>query len=217
MNLASINARIDSESSNDIISKLADISLLDEYKQSSSTVSSIQKLEAILEKHIVVPEKKTVIKAIVDDYILELIPAGTKGVIRGNKFNQIIKEIITDMHLDPEQFEYCFESQCAGFETSEKPDWFIKSKSPEPGKEKVLIGMNQLDLWGGGAQINRGAKYILERTNTDNSRLLCVVCNKIEIKTEKSKVYKLFAKGFENETLCYPGNLANLIRKYFSI
>ena len=31
---------------------------------------------------------------IIDDYLLELIPPGTKGVIRGNKFNKIVKETI---------------------------------------------------------------------------------------------------------------------------
>jgi hypothetical protein len=211
MELVNINERIKSEFDDEIITKLADINLLDEYRNSSSTKQSIRVLENVLEKNLI---PQDTIKSIINDYILELVPAGTKGVIRGNKFNQIIKTIIENMKLDTEKFDVCFEKQCMGFETNEKPDWYIKSKGQN---EKVLIGMNQLDLWNGGAQLNRGAKYILESKNTENRKLLCVVCNKIEIKTEKSKAFKLFEKGFIDDTLCYPNNLANIIKKYFVI
>ena len=47
------------------------------------------------------------------------------------------------MHLDNKRFVICFEKQCSIINTSEKPDWYILDKN------KVLIGMNQLDLWGG--------------------------------------------------------------------
>jgi len=211
MELVDINERINLEFNDEIITKLEDMNLLDEYKNSSSVKQNIRVLENVLEKHLIAQDT---IKSIINDYILDLIPAGTKGVIRGNKFNQIIKTIIEDMKLDNEKFEYCFEKQCLGFETSEKPDWYINYKGQN---EKVLIGMNQLDLWNGGAQLNRGSKYILESKNTENRKLLCVVCNKIDIKTNKSKAFKIFEKGFTDETLCYPNNLANIIKKYFGI
>jgi hypothetical protein len=41
----------------------------------------------ILEKYDIDNEKK---EAIINDYLLELTPAGIKGVIRGNKFNKIL-------------------------------------------------------------------------------------------------------------------------------
>ena len=41
--------------------------------------------------------------------------------------------------------------------------------------------MNQAALWGGGQQINRGFKYLINNElNTENGKLLCVVCNEIE-------------------------------------
>jgi hypothetical protein len=49
---------------------------------------------------------------ILNDYLLNLIPAGTKGVIRGNKFNSIIRETINNLKLDVNRFEICFEKQC---------------------------------------------------------------------------------------------------------
>lgn len=63
--------------------------------------------------------------------------------------------------------------------------------------------MNQLDLWGGGQQLNRGSKYIENnKHNTKDSKLLCVVCNEIQFKS-KNKAYALFVTGFEKDTLCY--------------
>ena len=77
--------------------------------------------------------------------------------------------------------------------------------------------MNQLDLWGGGQQLNRGFKYIENnKHNNINSKLLCVVCNEIQFKSKKNKAYKLFKIGFENNTLCYLNNLENIISSYFN-
>ncbi len=78
-----------------------------------------------------------------------MIPAGTKGVIRGNKFNKIIKNLIKNFELNEEDFEVCFEKKCEKYNTNEIPDWYILEKSTN----KIIIGMNQLDLWGGGQQI----------------------------------------------------------------
>ena len=76
--------------------------------------------------------------------------------------------------------------------------------------------MNQLDLWGGGQQLNRASKYIENnKHNNENSKLLCVVCNEIQFKSIKNKAYKLFVNGFENNTLCYLNNLQNIITSYF--
>ena len=143
---------------------------------------------------------------------MQLIPPGTKGVIRGNKFNNIVKQFITKLALDTERFDICFEKECNTYLTSEKPDWYILEKSTN----KILIGMNQLDLWGGGQQLNRGYKYIENnKHNNINSKLLCVVCNEIQFKS-KNKAYKLFKIGFENNTLTYLNNLQNIISSYFN-
>lgn len=74
-----INQRITNEICNDTIMKLTDKQLLDEYKECKSVKNKINVLEEILEKHNIKNEKK---EAIIKNYLLELIPAGTKGVIR---------------------------------------------------------------------------------------------------------------------------------------
>lgn len=142
---------------------------------------------------------------------MELIPAGTKGVIRGNKFNTIIKNYIIKLNIDINKYDIQFEKKCEYHITSEIPDWYILDKS----SKKIIIGMNQLDLWNGGHQINRGFKYIENnKHNTDNSKLLCVICNDIYLKTNKNKIYKI---GFENNTLTYLNNLGNIINSYFNL
>ena len=153
LNITEINTRIDNEICNDTINKLKDNSLLNEYKECKSVQNEINKLLTILEKHKI---ENAVKESIINSYLLELIPAGTKGVIRGNKFNSIVKDTIKNLNLDNKRFEICFEKKCESCITTEIPDWYILEKATD----KVIIGMNQLDLFGGGQQINRGYKSI---------------------------------------------------------
>jgi hypothetical protein len=209
IDIDNINNRIEKEICNDTINKLKDTYLINEYKECKSVQKKIKELELILDKHNVEIKKK---ELIINDYILDLIPAGTKGVIRGNKFNSIVKNTINNLKLDNERFEICFEKKCVSQITSEIPDWYILEKLTN----KVIIGMNQLDLFGGGQQINRGYKYLIDnKHNTENSKLLCVICNKIKFTNNKNKAYKLFEVGYSNNTLCYLKNIETIINNYF--
>ena len=89
-----INNRIDLEICDNTINKLKDTSLINEYKGCKSVQNEMKKLELILEKYNIETYKK---ELILNDYILDLIPAGTKGVIRGNKFNSIVKDTINNL------------------------------------------------------------------------------------------------------------------------
>lgn len=211
MDITLINDRIKKEICYNTINELTDNNLINEYKNSKSVKNKINKLNMILDKYI---EDKEIKIKIINDYILELIPPGTKGVIKGNKFNNIIKKNIIDLKLNIELFEFNFDKQCKKYPTSEIPDWYILEKSTN----KIIIGMNQLDLWGGGHQTNRGFKYLIDNIhNNKNSKLLCVVCNEINLKNTKNKTYKLFDIGFKNDTLCYLNNLDNIIKLYFNL
>jgi hypothetical protein len=209
IDLEYINNRINKEICYETIDKLKDNNLLNEYKKCESVQNEIKKLTEILEKYKI--ETKTQ-DLILNDYFLELIPPGTKGNIRGNKFNSIVKDTIINLKLDSDKFEVCFEKQCESNITSEIPDWYILEKSTG----KVIIGMNQVDLVGGGQQINRGSKYLIDnKHNTGKSKLLCVICNHIQFKTHNKKT-KLFEVGFKNNTLCYIKNLETIIKTYFN-
>jgi hypothetical protein len=205
-----INKRILNEISHETINKLKDNNLINEYKECKSVQNAVEKLINILEKHKIDDNTKT---SIISDYLIELIPPGTKGVIRGNKFNSIVKKTIENIKLDNDRFEVCFEKQCSECITSEIPDWYVLEKSTK----KVIIGMNQLDLWNGGQQSNRGSKYLIDnKINTEKSKLLCVICNEIKFSSNKNKAFKLFSYGYKNDTLCYLNNIENIINKFFN-
>ena len=209
LSMEDINTRIKQEVCYETLEELTDSKLMSEYKDCNSVKNEIKKLGDVLVKYIDEETKQKII----NEYLLELIPAGTKGVIRGNKFNKIVNQFIKKLELDLERFDICFEKNCVHHLTSEIPDWYILEKSTN----KIIIGMNQLDLWGGGQQLNRGSKYIENnKHNNENSKLLCVVCNEIQFKGKKNKAYKLFETGFENNTLCYLNNLQNIITSYFN-
>lgn len=61
---------------------------------------------------------------------MELIPLPlkTKGVIRGNKFNQLVKNYIIDLNMDTNIYEIKFETKHKDVKISEIPDWYIKNK-----------------------------------------------------------------------------------------
>lgn len=209
LSIDTINNRINTEISYEIIDQLKDENLIDEYKNCSSVKSNIELLRNILIKNNIDNNK---IVSIINDYLLHLIPPGTKGVMRGNKFNNIIKNIINDIVIDRNRYNICFEKMCNLYPTNEIPDWYILDKNTN----RAIIGYNQLDIWNGGQQINRGYKYLIDnKLNTDKSKLLCVICNEIKLVNNKNKTYKLFDVGFQNDTLCYPNNISNIIQKYF--
>ena len=202
-----INDRINKEVCYNTINKLSNSYLLEEYKKCKSVKKEIFKLSNILEKYVNTENNKNII----NQYINNLIPPGTKGVVRGIKFNQIVKTIILDLNLDKNIFDVCFEQKCNSVYTDEIPDWYILNKK----NEKIIIGMNQLDLWNGGAQYNRGFKYLDNKLYRNKKiKLLCVVCNYVYVKSYKTKLYNIFNIGFQNNTICYVNNLENSIHKF---
>lgn len=207
--LETINNKINNTICYDIIDRLEDYSLMDVYSQQNSVKKNIETLKNILDKYV----PQNISSKIIKEYTPNLIPAGTKGVIRGNYFNKYIKDYLEELS-EIKYLELKFEKKHEKFKTDEIPDWYLFDKK----SNKIIIGFNQLDLWSGGQQINRGSKYILdENKHTINQKVLCVVCNDIELKSTKNKAYNLFNIGFEKDRLCYTNGLKDIIIKYFDL
>ncbi len=203
-----LNRIINQQVCYDTINKMSDENMFEIYKNSNSVKIKIKKATKRLEKYL---DGVNLAKA-VDEEVMDNIPAGTKGVYRGNMLNKIIESHIKNMNFDPEEYEVAFERVCDSCHTTEIPDFYILNKSTN----KVIIGMNQIDLWSGGQQINRGSKYLVDnKHNTERSKLLCVVSKHIQIKSTKNKAYKLLDTGLKNDTLCYVNNLSNICIKFF--
>lgn len=203
-----INERIEKEYCDKTSNKLKDENLLKYYEKCKSVKNKTILLNTILENNNVKSKDRN---NIINDFMIHLIPPGTKGVIRGNMFNTIIKKLIENINLDNNRFEICFEKKCYKYITDEIPDWYILDLTTN----KILIGMNQIDLWSGGQQINRGYNYLFDnKYNNEKCKLLCVICKNIKF-NKINKTYKLFEKGFKDNTLCYIKNLHNIIFEYF--
>lgn len=200
-----INKRISMEFNENVSNLLEDGNLLNLYLKSNSVLKRIKELENVL---ILNGIDQIKVNDIVNDYIKNLIPPGTKGVIRGLKFNYIVKEYILQIQeLKSSRFEIEFEQKSD--RTKERPDWLIRDNS----SGKTIIGMNQVDLWSGGHQLNRGFKYLEFRES--NTKLVCVISKLIKFKSDKTKAYKLFQLGYSKNNLCYLNNLKNIIINYF--
>lgn len=213
MDCEKINDKIDNDISYEIIDKISDTSLISEFLHTKSVNNRIDQLRNVLNKYIDnnLDPRSLLRDNIILDYLPYIIPPGTKGVIRGNKFNKIVREYITNLNLDTSRFEIAFEKQYCRNKTSEIPDWYIFDNETN----KLIIGMNQLDLWSGGQQLNRGIKYMCDTDhNSDTCKLLCVVCNYTQVKPN-TKAYKIFKIGFDNDTLCYINRIGDIIDKFF--
>ena len=148
-----------------------------------------------------------------DEIIQSHISSSLLSEVRGKKYDKIIEKKIKSFNLSPERYIIRFEHKPPNIEISERPDWYIYDKKTK----KTIIGMNQMDFWTGGHQTNRGDKYLIDnKYNNKNTKLLCVVCNKTQVKKQTSKAYKYFNVGFTNDTLCYIKNIYNIIDTYFN-
>lgn len=204
-----INNRIRKEFCPETSNKLSSKVLLPEYLKSNAVKRNINHLKSILLNNNVNEEDS---KNIINEYIYKLIPPGTKGSIRGQTFNSIIKYHILSIPLSSKYFEIEFEKKHNKYYTDEIPDWTIY----EPKTKKLIIGMNQLDFWSGGQQKNRGNKYIYHETNDKNIKLVSVICNKIYL-TNRNSTFELISYGFEKENLCYITGLKKIIYDFFKV
>lgn len=192
----------------DIQRKLLDSVLRPKYIGQKSVQS---RLRIIRDKLSVLVETEEKVDNIMNVIVDDIIPAGTKGNVRGLEFNHIIKSML-EMKMEPNQLELSFETNCPVYDTSEIPDWWIYCKVTN----KYVIGYNQIDLWNGGSQINRANKYLSEDFHHKtpwNVSILCVVCYPLPLKKKNTNKYEMFSKAFLQHRLCYTSAMIHVVKK----
>lgn len=195
--------------SSDIELALSDTILHKEYKNHKSYKKRKKDLNTILRKYKI---DETTRNKIINDYSSELVGPGLKGAIRGKAFNILVKKHLEKLYSLDKDYLLVFEKTHPKYFTSQVPDWYLEHIP----SNKVIIGMNQVDLWNGGAQRVRGAYYMEQSLNNmETFKFVCVIANYIEIKTKKSYVYNLFNTGFQIGTLCYLNKLKQTITYVF--
>jgi hypothetical protein len=210
MNVEQLNLFLKRQVCPEVLEQLSDQTLLPLFLASVSMKRKTNRIKEILS-----PLQESEMKEIIlQKCLVEMIPPGTKGVIRGNMFNSIVKNKIKDLNLCPNRFSIGFEKNDLHIKFDEIPDWYILDKSTQ----RVLIGMNQLDLWAGGHQLNRASKYIQKSMDLPvDFKLVCVVCNPIQITSEKSKVTRILQRGISENILCFVKYLPSFILSHFNL
>ena len=198
---------------------LEDDMMMSYYKEAPSVKKTIQSLYEVFTKHNI---NRNQAKSIIRHMLPMVIPPGTKSKLKGDILNNIVKRNLNKIYrsLDKSRYILRYEQKCPGLQ--EIPDWYLEDKV----NHRILVGYNQMDLWTGGHQVNRGGKYILDRTfhkrlARKNIRLVCVVCKKaplVDMKRRKvSKVQQILRTGILNDLLFYPDNVKSIIEDFCSI
>ena len=217
-NLNDLNEIINEQYSQEIYDKLSDESLHELYINSNSTIKKEKKVAFYIEelfnsKNISNEEFELNKIKTIEKITNMMIEPGTKGAIRGFQFNKIVKEKILQLKEKYSKIiDVTFETSIKN-ESQEIPDFVIFNLL----NNKFIIGMNQIDLWSVGQQLNRACKYLDNSNNNENKKLLCVIANKYECKNIKNKSFKLMKFGFENDRICYVKNIEKIMLIFFKM
>lgn len=214
--LDTINKRVRNTFCPDTWKKLDRSACIDEIQEFPSF---IQRKNSFLsyfsddEKH--VAEKLMDNKAFIIDFLIT--PSMLSSVV-GRKFNNLVKDKILSIDAFKDApYEIEFEKNHHTYVSAEIPDFTIYNKDTQ----KCIIGMNQIDLWKGGHQTNRGDKYITNPPHNDpNVLLLAVIASNEKCfftkRNSKSKHFMLFKKGFQNDTLCYIKDIERIAKNWLN-
>lgn len=133
--------------------------------------------------------------------------SGMKASVRGGRMNEYVKKTLSKFLTIG---ELCFEKKHAKVPCiHEIPDWTWEVNG------QIFIGFNQLDLWNGGAQLNRAAKYIMDNTlhqrlKKKNIYIICLVARKIHISSE-NKVSRIIQHGLKHNRLFWLNGLKEFL------
>ena len=108
------------------------------------------------------------------------------------------------------KFKIAVQKKHLVYNTDEIPNQYIENKE----NDKVVIGMNQIDLWSGGHQTNRGLKYVNFSFDNVKCKFLSIICAKTNVSNTNTKKFKILSMGFEKKNLCYPKEMCNVIKSH---
>ena len=189
--------------------ELSDDALIAHYLSNSCVKRKLKEIHNVLVEHgLTHSVSATLAKKLIS------IPPGLKSHIRGRRFNEITAcEIRKSLRALKLSGEVQFETEKCHSLFHEIPDWTLRKGN------KTLVGYNQISLFGGGHQLNRGSKYILDDTlhaklSKRRVKMVCVVKD-IPVRSNKGKTHAIFMKGIERKRIYCIGGLKKLIKEFF--
>jgi hypothetical protein len=161
-----------------------------------------------------------------------LVTPGVRANVRGRALNRAVEERLRRLvRAAPKgMLSVAFESRPTDDDDLSKSmeiaDWILTDE--RTNTKRVLLGYTQRDLWSGGAQRNRGGKYVLDdalhaRLADRGITLICVVGARIPQARNNttSRISLLRAKGLRSIDACqrrivYPDELPRLVRAWLA-
>jgi hypothetical protein len=210
---ADLQAYIDGGYCSNVAVALSDEALYDLTMASPSMLRKRAELADVVNRHL--GANHPAATALVADLLAMSVPPGLKGVLRGNAFNRLVADAVRAAVADAPHLRVTVEEKLPFL--PEIPDFCVH----DDAAAACLVGYNQLDLWSGGAQTNRGSKYVLNdafhASLPPNVQVVSVVAQHIQLDSIKNKAYAMFARGVPTRRIVYPRHLRNFIRALFQL
>jgi hypothetical protein len=210
INIKHLNAEILQQYDRYTEDKFKDIQLMSSYITSPSMKNGVLKKLDEVQKELKLDERQT--RMFMKKMLPLVIPPGVKANIRGQVFNKYIKNILCNF-AKGKKVTVEFEKKVS--DMSEIADWVMHLEGG-----RTIIGYNQLDIWNGGAQINRGGKYVLDeglhrRLKKKNTFIVCIVARKLILKGSESKLARIINVGLRHNILMWPKGLKTYINQMY--
>jgi hypothetical protein len=204
-----INEHIKTSYNKNVNRQLSDLMLMDQFMNSESCKDILAVLHKTAEDTGIMQNERHM-RIFMRQILPLVIPPGVKGCIRGGVFNSLIKKRL--LKSSECKGVFSFEPRDCCHLVPEIPDWCYRKD------DKTIIGYNQLDMWNGGAQINRASKYIMDenlhtRLRSKKVWIVCVVARKISLSNSKSKVFRILHRGIMKKRLLWPNDLIKYLKE----
>lgn len=176
------------------------------YAETPSVKSRLGRLDKILAEEGVPARKRETLSR---RLLCMLVPAGTKGAVRGRIFNKMVEREISKALGRRRGVGFSVEEAHPLFQ--EIPDWVLRK-----GKS-TLVGFNQVSLFGGGHQLNRGGKYVTDETlhrrlARRGVRMVCIV--KDVPGRGRGKAWEITRRGVAKRRLYTLGGIKKLVEEF---
>lgn len=204
-----INEAIMQQYDRGVEARLEDLHMGPEYMKAPSCIGVVERIRGLAGR-LGVKEGSREHRDLMKTVLGMAVPPGTKAAVRGNAFNKYVKGVLERALVGKEGWSVAFEEKHPEF--SEIADWVVRGKGG-----RVIVGFNQLDVWGGGAQLNRAAKYIMDealhrRLRKKGITVVCVVARRFVVRG-RGKASAIVSHGVRTGRLLWSRGLKALVAR----
>jgi hypothetical protein len=142
-------------------------------------------------------------------------PNSARAVVRGNVFNLLVKEYLISLKLH-NHLHMAFECHHPDSVLSERPDWFLESKT----SNKILIGMNSTTFASSGKLGgSKGLMQVINRKpDTQIVKTICIISDLKKFRIDSSSsTFDVYHIGFLKNRIIFLPQLEGVIKEFFNL